>query len=62
LAEIDSCRPDRSLADVLDYLLADADMEGYGLAEIATELGCVPRTVQRRLRLIRHIWEREWSV
>ena len=25
LAEIDSCRPDRSLADVLDYLLADAD-------------------------------------
>jgi DNA-directed RNA polymerase specialized sigma24 family protein len=34
-------------------------MEGYGLEEIAARLGCVPRTVQRRLRLIRHIWERE---
>ena len=34
-------------------------MEGYGLGEIAARLGCVPRTVQRRLRLIRHIWERE---
>jgi DNA-directed RNA polymerase specialized sigma24 family protein len=34
-------------------------MEGYSLADIAARLGCVPRTVQRRLRLIRHIWERE---
>ena len=34
-------------------------MEGYGLDEIATRLGCVPRTVQRRIRLIRHIWDKE---
>jgi DNA-directed RNA polymerase specialized sigma24 family protein len=32
-------------------------MEGYGMDEIATHLGCVPRTVQRRLQLIRHTWE-----
>jgi DNA-directed RNA polymerase specialized sigma24 family protein len=34
-------------------------MEGHSLREIAARLGCVPRTVQRRLRLIRHIWERQ---
>jgi DNA-directed RNA polymerase specialized sigma24 family protein len=34
-------------------------MEGYSLAEIAARLGCVPRTVQRRLQLIRHTWEKE---
>jgi DNA-directed RNA polymerase specialized sigma24 family protein len=34
-------------------------MEGYSLEEIAARLGCVARTVQRQLRLIRHIWERE---
>ena len=36
-------------------------MEGHTLGEIAAELGCVPRTVQRQLKLIRHIWEREGS-
>ena len=36
-------------------------MEGYRLEEIAERLGCVPRTVQRQLRLIRHIWERKGS-
>jgi DNA-directed RNA polymerase specialized sigma24 family protein len=34
-------------------------MEGHSLDEIAAQLGCHPRTVQRQLRLIRHIWERE---
>jgi DNA-directed RNA polymerase specialized sigma24 family protein len=34
-------------------------MDGYSLEEIAARLGCVPRTVRRRLQLIRHIWERE---
>jgi DNA-directed RNA polymerase specialized sigma24 family protein len=34
-------------------------MEGHSLGEIAARLGCVPRTVQRQLKLIRHIWERE---
>ena len=37
-------------------------MEGHGLGEIAGRLGCVPRTVQRHLRLIRHIWEQEGAL
>jgi DNA-directed RNA polymerase specialized sigma24 family protein len=31
-------------------------MEGYANEEIAAKLGCVPRTVERRLRLIRSVW------
>lgn len=34
-------------------------LEGYTLEEIAAQLGWVPRTVQRRLQLIRRIWELE---
>jgi DNA-directed RNA polymerase specialized sigma24 family protein len=34
-------------------------MEGYTVEEIAGELGCVPRTVKRRLQLIRRIWQEE---
>lgn len=34
-------------------------MEGYSTAEIAARLGCVPRTVERRLRVIRQIWGEE---
>jgi DNA-directed RNA polymerase specialized sigma24 family protein len=34
-------------------------MEGYTNAEIAAKLGCAPRTVDRKLRLIRHLWEQE---
>jgi DNA-directed RNA polymerase specialized sigma24 family protein len=48
-------------------LLADAEleavalwkMEGYTTAEISARLGYVPRTVERKLRLIRQIWEKE---
>jgi DNA-directed RNA polymerase specialized sigma24 family protein len=48
-------------------LLGDADlqrvavlkMEGYTVEEIAAQLGRVPRTVKRWLRLIRQIWEKE---
>jgi hypothetical protein len=29
------------------------------LYEVAAKLGCVPSTVERRLRLIRRIWEQE---
>jgi DNA-directed RNA polymerase specialized sigma24 family protein len=36
-------------------------MEGYTINEIADQIGRVPRTVQRWLRLIRQIWERESS-
>jgi RNA polymerase sigma factor (sigma-70 family) len=34
-------------------------LEGYTNAEIAERLGCVVVTVERRLRLIRAIWQRE---
>src|SRR5258708_7118004 len=34
-------------------------MEGYTNAEIATKLGCVPSTIERKLRLIRERWARE---
>jgi DNA-directed RNA polymerase specialized sigma24 family protein len=32
-------------------------MEGYSNEEIAAKLGCVPRTVERKLALIRTLWE-----
>jgi DNA-directed RNA polymerase specialized sigma24 family protein len=32
-------------------------MEGYTNAEIAAKLGCIERTVERKLRTIRRIWE-----
>jgi DNA-directed RNA polymerase specialized sigma24 family protein len=34
-------------------------VEGHGNEEIAAQLGCGLRTVERRLRLIRSIWEQE---
>jgi DNA-directed RNA polymerase specialized sigma24 family protein len=34
-------------------------MEGYTVEEIAAELGCAPRSVKRKLFLIRGIWESE---
>ena len=34
-------------------------MEGYTNEDVAGKLGCVPRTVERKLRLIREIWEGE---
>jgi DNA-directed RNA polymerase specialized sigma24 family protein len=34
-------------------------MEGYSNAEIAAKLGCVPRTVERKLRVIRSLWGQE---
>jgi DNA-directed RNA polymerase specialized sigma24 family protein len=34
-------------------------MEGHTTEEVAARLGCVPRTVERRLRLIRRLWSRE---
>jgi DNA-directed RNA polymerase specialized sigma24 family protein len=32
-------------------------MEGYTTDEIAARLGCVPRTVERKLRVIRGLWD-----
>jgi DNA-directed RNA polymerase specialized sigma24 family protein len=34
-------------------------MEGHTLDEIALRLGCVPRTIKRRLQLIRSLWKQE---
>src|SRR4029079_8585556 len=34
-------------------------MEGYTNAEIATRLGCVESTVERRLKVIRSLWRGE---
>jgi DNA-directed RNA polymerase specialized sigma24 family protein len=39
--------------------VAQRKLEGYGNEEIAAQLGCGLRTVERRLRLIRSIWEQE---
>jgi DNA-directed RNA polymerase specialized sigma24 family protein len=34
-------------------------MEGDTVAQIAARLGCVPRTVERKLRMIRELWGEE---
>ncbi len=34
-------------------------MEGYTVEEIAARLGCAPRSVKRKLQLIRGIWGKE---
>ena len=39
--------------------LAIWKMEGYTNEEIAARLGCVPRTVERKLRVIRTLWKQE---
>lgn len=34
-------------------------MEGCTTDEIASQLGCVPRTIERKLRVIRGLWQQE---
>jgi hypothetical protein len=34
-------------------------MEGDTTEQIAAKLGCVTRTVERKVRLIRSLWEKE---
>jgi DNA-directed RNA polymerase specialized sigma24 family protein len=41
--------------------VALARMEGYSNEEVASQLGCTPRTVERKLQLIRSLWEKEGS-
>ena len=36
-------------------------MEGYSVEEVCTKLGCAPRSVKRKLALIRTIWEKEMA-
>ena len=49
----------RSLGSLELQSVADWKMEGLTTEEIAGKLGCVPRTVERKLRSIRAIWENE---
>jgi DNA-directed RNA polymerase specialized sigma24 family protein len=37
--------------------VAVAKMEGYSNAEIAERFGCAPRTIERKLQLIRDVWQ-----
>jgi DNA-directed RNA polymerase specialized sigma24 family protein len=37
--------------------LALLKLENYPTTELATELGCTVRTVQRKLKTIREIWQ-----
>jgi DNA-directed RNA polymerase specialized sigma24 family protein len=46
--------PDESLRTVALW-----KMEGYTNNEIAARLGCVPQTVERKLRSIRNVWSDE---
>jgi DNA-directed RNA polymerase specialized sigma24 family protein len=46
--------PDAGLRDVAQWKL-----ESYTNDEIARKLGCVRRSVERKLQLIRSLWERE---
>ncbi len=48
-----------SLGDEELQTLALLKMEGYANAEIAQRQGWALRTVERKLRMIRHIWEDE---
>jgi DNA-directed RNA polymerase specialized sigma24 family protein len=39
--------------------VAVARMEGHGIDEIAAQTGCAPRSVKRKLQVIRTLWEHE---
>jgi RNA polymerase sigma factor (sigma-70 family) len=45
------------LSDATLRTVAVSKMEGYTSAEIAQKLNCTVRTVERKLRLIRQVWE-----
>lgn len=46
--------PDEGLRQVAVWKL-----EGYTSAEMAERVGCVERTIERKLRVIRSLWEKE---
>lgn len=47
-----------ALEDETLQLIARRRLEGFSNEEIASELGCVRRTIERKLERIRGIWER----
>jgi DNA-directed RNA polymerase specialized sigma24 family protein len=53
---------DRLLAALGDDTLREVAllrMDGHSVEEVAARLGCAPRSVKRKLSVIREIWERE---
>jgi DNA-directed RNA polymerase specialized sigma24 family protein len=46
------------LNDGVLVAIAVSRMEGSSVDEIATKIGCAPRSVKRKLQLIRTIWEK----
>jgi DNA-directed RNA polymerase specialized sigma24 family protein len=58
----EQCRRLLELLDESGRSVALWKMEGLTNEEIAERLGCVPRTVERKLRLIRSLWTREMEV
>jgi DNA-directed RNA polymerase specialized sigma24 family protein len=48
-----------SLGDPQLEEVARCKMEGYTTEEIAKRLRCAPRSVKRKVQLIRNLWERE---
>jgi DNA-directed RNA polymerase specialized sigma24 family protein len=60
LAVAEECRRLLDLLGAADLrTVALGKLEGYTNAEIAAQLGCVPETVERKLRVIRTIWSKE---
>jgi DNA-directed RNA polymerase specialized sigma24 family protein len=49
------------LKDASLRTVALGKMEGYSNEEIAGQLGCAPRTVARKVRVIRRLWGEERS-
>jgi RNA polymerase sigma factor (sigma-70 family) len=49
----------RRLGDKELEVVALLRMEGYSVEEVAERLGCAPRSVKRKLALIRTVWEKE---
>jgi RNA polymerase sigma factor (sigma-70 family) len=50
-----------SLGDADLERIALLKMEGYSQSEVAAQLGCVERTVRRRLHRIRTVWQKEMT-
>jgi RNA polymerase sigma factor (sigma-70 family) len=58
----DECRQLlEKLQDPQLQAMALAKMEGYDNREIAAQLHCSVRTVERRLKLVREKWKEEWE-
>ena len=46
------------LSDTILRAIALWKMEGFTTEEIASKLGCTTRTIERKLQLIRRLWDR----